>query len=115
SQLETARCFRPDLIPLYHSSPGERKAVHEALTNIRGAPDLVVEVLSLSNTAAEMLDKEQICLANSAREFWVVHPNRRRVKVTNSQGGTKFYYHGGEEIPLPLFRNASLAVDSILV
>ncbi|MGH9619887.1 MAG: Uma2 family endonuclease [Bryobacteraceae bacterium] len=82
--------------------------------NIRGAPDLVVEVLSPSNTAAEMLDKEQICLANGAREFWVVDPNRRHVKVTNSEGRTKLY-HCGEEIPLPLFGNASLAVDTIFV
>lgn len=82
--------------------------------NIRGAPDLVVEVLSPSNTAAEMLDKEQICLANGAREFWVVDPNRRHVKVTNSEGRTKLY-HCGQEIPLPMFGNASLAVDSIFV
>jgi len=35
----------------------------------RGAPDLVIEVLSPSNTASEILEKEQICLENGCREF----------------------------------------------
>src|ERR1019366_6679855 len=50
--------------------------------NIGGVPDLVIEVLSPSKTAAEIYDKERICLANGAREFWVVDPDRRQVKVT---------------------------------
>ena len=50
--------------------------------NIRGAPELVIEVLSPSNTAAEIYEKEQICLANGAQEFWVVDPDRRQVKMT---------------------------------
>ncbi|MEP6961747.1 MAG: Uma2 family endonuclease, partial [Acidobacteriota bacterium] len=37
----------------------------------QGAPDLVIEVLSPSNTAAEMLDKRDVCLQNGAREFWL--------------------------------------------
>ncbi len=42
-----------------------------------GAPDLVTEILSPSNTAAEMLDKEQICLENGAKEFSIIDPKRR--------------------------------------
>lgn len=90
----------------------ERFRAADPEDNIRGAPDLVVEVLSPSNTAAEMLDKEQICLANGAREFWVADPDRRHVKVTTSEGGTKIY-RCGDQIPLRLFGNCSLAVDSI--
>src|SRR5438046_149639 len=37
---------------------------------IQGAPDLVIEVLSPSNTASEIYDKEQLCLNNGAKEFW---------------------------------------------
>jgi Uma2 family endonuclease len=36
---------------------------------LMGAPDLVVEVLSPPNTAAEMIDKEQLCLANGSKDF----------------------------------------------
>lgn len=70
--------------------------------NIRGAPELVIEVLSPSNTAVEIYEKERICLANGAREFWVVDPDRCQVKVTAPDGRT-VTWQSGHEIPLPLF------------
>jgi Uma2 family endonuclease len=79
---------------------------------LQGAPDLVIEVLSPSNTAEEILDKEKLCLENGCREFWVVDAKRRQVKVSTPDGLTKTY-HDGQEIPLPLFRGGSLRVDSI--
>jgi Uma2 family endonuclease len=45
--------------------------------NLMGAPELVIEVLSPSNTAAEIDDKEQLCLQNGAQEFWVVNSARK--------------------------------------
>lgn len=94
----------------YLSAERFRKADRD--DNIRGAPELVIEVLSPSNTAAEMLDQEQICLANGAREFWVVDPRRRYVRISTSEGSTKTY-RSGENIRLPLFGNATLGVNSI--
>src|SRR5262249_19788850 len=41
---------------------GERFRQTDPEDNIRGAPELVVEVLSPSNTVAEIYDKEQTCL-----------------------------------------------------
>jgi Uma2 family endonuclease len=81
--------------------------------NFSGAPELVIEVLSPSNTAAEIYDKEQICLANGAREFWVVDPDRRQVKVTTPDGHT-LTWQSGQEIPLPvLSAEAKIKVDDI--
>jgi Uma2 family endonuclease len=81
--------------------------------HIQGAPDLVIEVLSPSNTADEIYDKEQTCLANGSREFWVVNPKRRCVKITTSDGRTQTY-ETGQRLPLPLFGpNAHLDVDDI--
>jgi Uma2 family endonuclease len=80
--------------------------------NIRGAPELVIEVLSPSNTAAEILDKEQLCLANGTLEFWVVDPDRRHVRVSTSRGSARVY-RPGDDIPLALFGNAKLAVNAI--
>jgi Uma2 family endonuclease len=79
--------------------------------NIRGAPDIVVEVLSPSNTAAGIYDKEQLCLDNGAKQFWVVDPDRRQVKVSTPDGRT-VAYRAGQEIPLDLFAG-NLAVDAI--
>jgi Uma2 family endonuclease len=75
-----------------------------------GVPELVIEILSPSNTAAEMLDKEQICLENGAKEFWVVDPDRRQVKVSTPDARTLAYKSGQE---IPLFFGGVLAVDAI--
>ena len=77
-----------------------------------GAPELVAEVLSPSNTAAEILDKEQTCLENGAREFWVLDTNRRQVKVSTPDG--KFIiYKPGQHIPLFFAPGATISVDEI--
>jgi Uma2 family endonuclease len=89
----------------------ERFATIDPDDNIRGAPDLVIEVLSPSNTAAEIYDKEKLCLENGAREFWVVDPDLRQVKVSTPDGRT-VTYRSGQEIPLP-FASAKIAVDAI--
>ena len=78
--------------------------------NLAGAPELVIEVLSPSNRASEMLDKEQLCLENGSLEFWVVDSDRRQVKVSTSDGRA-IVYKAGQQIPL-LFGGA-LAVDAI--
>jgi Uma2 family endonuclease len=78
----------------------------------RGAPDLVIEVLSPSNTASEMNEKEKLCLENGAREFWVVDPDLRQVKVSTPDGITTTY-RDGQEIPLRLFGAATLKVGAI--
>jgi len=78
-----------------------------------GVPDLVIEILSPSNTIAEIYDKEKLCLENGAQQFWVVDPDRRQIKVSTPDGQT-LTYRSGQEIPLPLFGNAAVAVDAIL-
>ncbi len=77
---------------------------------LSGAPDLVVEVLSPSNSAAEMLENKQLCLENGAREFWVVHTSLRFVEVTQA-GGSIATYKNGQHIPL--FFGGSIAVADI--
>lgn len=69
--------------------------------NIRGVPDIVVEVLSPSDTVAEIYEKEKLCLENGAKQFWVVDPDRHQVKVSTPDGRT-VTYRAGQEIPLDL-------------
>ena len=77
---------------------------------LMGAPELVVEVLSPSNTAAKLLDKRNVCLDNGSREFWVVDTDHRQVEVSTPDGHT-IAYKSGQEIPL--FFGGRLAVDAI--
>jgi Uma2 family endonuclease len=48
------------------------------------APDLVVEVMSKSNTEAEMKRKRRECFAVGTRLFWQVYPKSRTVRVYTS-------------------------------
>ena len=90
----------------------ERCAKVDPQDYIQGAPDLVIEVLSPSNTASEIYDKERLCLNNGAKEFWVVDPDRRQVKVSTPDGRT-ITWQSGQEIPLFVFGGAGVAVDAI--
>ncbi len=89
----------------------ERRAKVDPDDYIAGAPDLVVEVLSPSNTAAEIYDKEKLCLDNGAKEFWIVDPDLRQVKVSTPDGKT-VAYQSGQEILL-FFAGGAIAVDTI--
>ena len=90
----------------------ERWETIDCEDNLAGAPELVIEVLSPSNTAAEIYDKEKLCLENGAKEFWVVDPDRRQVKVSTPDGRTLTYV-SSQEIPLPLFGGPRVAVDAL--
>jgi Uma2 family endonuclease len=79
---------------------------------MQGAPDLVVEILSPSNSAAEMRDKRKICLENGCREFWVVDPKLREVEVSTPDGHT-ITFQPGQQVPLFFGAGSSLGVDSI--
>jgi len=117
SYVDTVVAFRP--LPEYELWVAdvayvcaERFRQADPNDNIRGAPELVVEVLSPSNTA-EMLDRERVCLANGSREFWVVDPDRGQVKISTPDGQTVTWQADGE-IPVPFGNRAKSKVADIL-
>jgi Uma2 family endonuclease len=60
----------------------------------RGVPAIVIEVLSPSNSASEMLEREEICLRHGGREFWLVYPGRESVKVIRADGHSSVHDAG---------------------
>jgi Uma2 family endonuclease len=91
---------------------GEREALIDPEDNLHGAPDITIEVLSRSNTAAEIYEKERLCLENGAKEFWVVDPRLRQVRISTPDART-ITWRSGQKMPLPLFGQAMLTVDEI--
>jgi Uma2 family endonuclease len=51
-----------------------------------GAPDLAVEIISPSETAADVDEKVESYLAGGTRTVWVVWPNTRHVLVHHANG-----------------------------
>jgi Uma2 family endonuclease len=46
-------------------------------SGIKGAPDLVVEILSPSNRQIEMHEKFEAYQASLVREYWIIHPEEQ--------------------------------------
>jgi len=79
---------------------------------LAGAPDFMVEVLSPSQSANKLFDKERVCLENGCREFWVVNEKLKEVKVTTADFTTRTY-RLDESIPLTFLPGVSIAVADI--
>jgi Uma2 family endonuclease len=77
--------WRADVGVVYH----ERAACTAADGYLQGAPDLVVEVLSPSNTAQEISEKMHICLPNGCSSFWVVNDKQKEVEITGADFVTR--------------------------
>jgi Uma2 family endonuclease len=60
----------------------EKKRGHEGC---RGCPDLVIEILSLSNTAIEMERKLKLYQDAGVREYWIIDPENTGVTVYRFQ------------------------------
>lgn len=73
----------------------------------RYAPDLAIEVLSPSNSAAEILEKVADYLRSGSRLVWVLDPEAERVTIYRSRGDVRVVEVGdlleGEDV-LPGFR-----------
>ncbi len=83
----------------------------DAEDNLQGSPELVIEVLSRSNTKAEIREKAALYLATGAEEFWVVDPKSKTVSVARREADP-IVDANGQRIPLPLF-GSQLELDLI--
>ena len=83
-----------------------------ATGHLQGAPELVIEVLSPSNTVSEINDKKALCLENGAREFWTVDIEHAQVDVATTDGRS-VTFGAGQDVPLFFAPGAVLAVDHI--
>ncbi|MBM3734777.1 MAG: Uma2 family endonuclease [Acidobacteria bacterium] len=69
--------------------------------NLGGAPEIVVEVMSPSNTWTEMEDKAETCFAGGALQFWTV---RTDGEITvRSRDGVNRTFSPGVPIPMDAF------------
>jgi Uma2 family endonuclease len=77
---------------------------------LQGAPDLVIEILSRSNTWVEVEDKRELCLNSGCQSYWIVNPVRQTVQVTDFDRAVKTYTI---DDAVPLATGASIPVRSI--
>lgn len=81
--------------------------------NVRGCPELVVEVLSESNRAYDERVKYKTYERLGGNEFWIVDPEMKSVKVFHSQNGHFVRIDTGDTLSSPLFPGFELRVASL--
>jgi Uma2 family endonuclease len=80
--------------------------------NLYGAPDLVIEVKSPSNTQKKLREVVSLCLEHGAREVWILEPDKKSVAVYR-RGCPTAIYGPGDAVPLTAFDSDALPVDDI--
>ncbi|MDR1287070.1 MAG: Uma2 family endonuclease [Treponema sp.] len=81
----------------------------------RGAPDLVVEILSPSNIAEEMVRKFNLYMKAGVREYWVVAPASKTVQSFVLQNGacTGTVYASEAALPSAVLEGLSINLNDV--
>jgi Uma2 family endonuclease len=81
----------------------------------RGAPDLVVEILSPSNTAIEMQRKLELYQDAGVREYWIVNPDRNVVTAYRLEDGRYIMqlYRAAETARSPVLPGLEVPLNAV--
>jgi Uma2 family endonuclease len=90
----------------------ERYAAIDPEDNLHGAPDLVIEVKSPSNSPRTLQELASLCLANGAIEFWIVDRSLKSITVVQ-RDGSRETYGVDATISLAAFGGAGLTVKAV--
>jgi Uma2 family endonuclease len=87
-----------------------------AMNSIDGPPDLVVEVVSPSNTHSELFLKFQYYLKAGVREYWVIDPETKKAQVHIYENGhyISTIYEDNGVIPVTVLPGLEIALEDIL-
>ncbi|MDR0997683.1 MAG: Uma2 family endonuclease [Treponema sp.] len=81
----------------------------------RGAPDLVVEILSPSNTGEESIRKFNLYLKAGVREYWIVAPESKTVQAFVLRNGLYVgtVYPADAALPSAVLEGLSLTLSDV--
>jgi Uma2 family endonuclease len=81
----------------------------------RGAPDLVVEILSPANFAEEMVRKFNLYMKAGVREYWIVAPKSKTVQAFVLQDGAYrgTVYDSGAVLPSAVLEGLSITLSDV--
>ena len=109
---DTATPVQPDLVFV----AAERVATVVAEDGLRGAPDLIVEILSPSNWLTDRRTKFEVYQNAGVREYWIVDPQMRVAEVFVLHEGAFALlgkWGAGELIRSQVLEGFEIAVDEM--
>ena len=83
---------------------------------VRGAPDLVVEVLSPEGIDRDRFIKRDLYAHNGIREYWIVDPEAKAVEVFSLRDGRyepNGYFENNDFLVSPLLSEFNLAIADL--
>jgi Uma2 family endonuclease len=108
--LSQSRVVQPDIIYISRARQGIIQ------NQIRGVPDLVVEVISEGSWRRDRLDKKALYEQCALPEYWIVDPERRTIEVFVLKAGA-YQLHcraaGDEPATSPLLEGFSLSFQQL--
>jgi Uma2 family endonuclease len=80
----------------------------------RGAPDLVVEILSPLNTAIEMERKLNLYREAGVREYWVIDPENKSLTVyCFRETGSVYAYKSSATVPVAILPGLNIELEKV--
>jgi Uma2 family endonuclease len=81
----------------------------------RGAPDLVIEILSPSNTAIEMEQKLKLYQEAGVREYWIVDPENNAITIYRLKDGAilVYFYKSADTVPVGIFPDLNISLEQV--
>jgi len=81
----------------------------------KGAPDLIIEILSPSTGRHDRITKMQLYKDAGVREYWIIDPVNKTVEVYVLETGENFTYLYNEAgiIPVYVLKDCEIAMNSI--
>ena len=76
-EFDKYNAFQPDLAFVSN----ERSFLFEDGDYIKGAPDLIVEIISPGNVRRDRVEKKEICQQFAVREYWLIDPLSQTVEI----------------------------------
>ena len=100
--------FQPDLLVVCDSKKLSTKSVD-------GPPDLIIEIMSPSNTHSQLFYKFNYYLIAGVKEYWVVDPDEKIVNVYIYNKGRYFttLYKDNDRIPVTTLPGLEIALEDV--
>lgn len=76
-EFDKFNAFQPDLAFVTN----ERSFLFEDGDYIKGAPDLIVEIISPGNVRRDRVEKKEICQQFAVREYWLIDPLSQTIEI----------------------------------
>jgi Uma2 family endonuclease len=81
----------------------------------RGAPDMVVEILSPSNSAVEMQRKLELYRDAGVGEYWIINPDHKSAVVYRHEGGRYVMqnFHQADTLQSAVLPGLEIALETV--